>query len=144
MGRKRTLDHIIKHVRDWLSANREPGQAILPGAAASTADYEAYLPLRPSLGPVLPLRAGGPATPLGGRNLQRKLTSRITAGAKVRKCHAHKLDTLAQRIDGADEFKAGRMQQVAAIDGGGLRTAASRLLKVGPFDLHRHGSPPAD
>ncbi len=34
---------VIRHVRDWLSANREPGTPLLPGAAAVNLDYDAYL-----------------------------------------------------------------------------------------------------
>jgi hypothetical protein len=43
------VDRIIKHVRDWLSTNREPSQPTLPGAAAITADYEAYLKIAPDI-----------------------------------------------------------------------------------------------
>jgi hypothetical protein len=43
------VDRVIKHVRDWLSANRGTGQPILPGAAAITADYEAYLKIAPDI-----------------------------------------------------------------------------------------------
>lgn len=43
------VDRVIKHVRDWLSANREAGQSVLPGAAAITADHEAYLKIAPDI-----------------------------------------------------------------------------------------------
>lgn len=40
---------VIRHVRDWLNANREPGAAVLPGAAATNADYETYLKIAPDI-----------------------------------------------------------------------------------------------
>lgn len=43
------VGRVIKHVRDWLSANRETGLPILPGAAAITADHEAYLKIAPDI-----------------------------------------------------------------------------------------------
>lgn len=43
------VGRVIKHVRDWLSANRETGHPILPGAAAITADHEAYLKIAPDI-----------------------------------------------------------------------------------------------
>jgi hypothetical protein len=36
---------VIRHVRDWLNANRERGAPVLPGAAAIGEDYNAYLRL---------------------------------------------------------------------------------------------------
>ena len=40
---------IIRLVRDWLNANREPNVQPLPGAAAINGDYEAYLELAPDI-----------------------------------------------------------------------------------------------
>lgn len=39
----------IRHVRDWLNANRPPGSTILPGAAAINDDHEAYLKIAPDI-----------------------------------------------------------------------------------------------
>jgi len=38
----------IKHVRDWLNANRGDG-LVLPGAAAIVSDYAAYLTIAPDI-----------------------------------------------------------------------------------------------
>ena len=43
------VDRVIKHVRDWLSANRGADQQILPGAVAITDDYRAYLKIAPDI-----------------------------------------------------------------------------------------------
>jgi len=43
------VQQIIRHVRDWLNANREPDSQLLPGAAAIHGDYEAYLKIAPSI-----------------------------------------------------------------------------------------------
>ena len=40
---------LIRHVRDWLNANRPHGTPILPGAAAIAEDHELYLRLAPGL-----------------------------------------------------------------------------------------------
>lgn len=40
---------IIRHVRDWLNANRESSVPIFPGAAAIYDDYEAYLKIAPDI-----------------------------------------------------------------------------------------------
>jgi hypothetical protein len=40
---------LIRHVRDWLNANRPNGAPILPGAAAIAEDHEIYLRLAPGL-----------------------------------------------------------------------------------------------
>ena len=40
---------VIRHVRDWLNANREPGAPLLPGAAAINDDYDAYLKIAPDI-----------------------------------------------------------------------------------------------
>jgi hypothetical protein len=40
---------VIRHVRDWLNANRKPGVSILPGAAAIYEDHEAYLKIAPDI-----------------------------------------------------------------------------------------------
>ena len=40
---------LIRHVRDWLNANRADGAPILPGAAAIVEDHEVYLRLAPGL-----------------------------------------------------------------------------------------------
>lgn len=40
---------VIKHVRDWLNANREDGAQVLPGAAAIRADHDAYLKIVPDI-----------------------------------------------------------------------------------------------
>lgn len=40
---------IIRLVRDWLNANRDPGAPPLPGAAAINADHDAYLKLAPDI-----------------------------------------------------------------------------------------------
>ena len=40
---------IIRHVRDWLNANREPGVALLPGANAINDDYDTYLKIAPDI-----------------------------------------------------------------------------------------------
>jgi hypothetical protein len=40
---------VIKHVRDWLNANRREGAPVLPGAAAITADHAAYLKIAPDI-----------------------------------------------------------------------------------------------
>jgi hypothetical protein len=43
------VGRVIKHVRDWLNANRPAGSAILPGAAAITEDHAAYLRIAPAI-----------------------------------------------------------------------------------------------
>ena len=40
---------IIRLVRDWLNANRDPGASPLPGAAAINEDHDAYLKLAPDI-----------------------------------------------------------------------------------------------
>jgi len=40
---------VIRHVRDWLNANREPDTPPLAGALAIRADYEAYLQILPDI-----------------------------------------------------------------------------------------------
>jgi hypothetical protein len=40
---------VIRHVRDWLNANRGPGATLLPGAAAINEDYDAYLKIAPDI-----------------------------------------------------------------------------------------------
>lgn len=40
---------VVRHVRDWLNANREPGASVLPGAAAINEDYNTYLKLAPDI-----------------------------------------------------------------------------------------------
>jgi len=40
---------VIRHVRDWLNANREADRPVLPGAAAIAADHEAYLTIVPDI-----------------------------------------------------------------------------------------------
>jgi len=39
----------IRHVRDWLNANREPGAPLLPGAASINDDHNAYLKIAPGI-----------------------------------------------------------------------------------------------
>ncbi len=43
------IDTVIKHVRDWLNANREADRPVLPGAAAIAADHGAYLTIVPDI-----------------------------------------------------------------------------------------------
>ncbi len=43
------LEKVIKHVRDWLNANRLKGTEPLPGAAAINADFRAYLKIAPDI-----------------------------------------------------------------------------------------------
>lgn len=40
---------IIRHVRDWLNTNREPGARVLPGAAAINEDYNLYRQFAPGI-----------------------------------------------------------------------------------------------
>ncbi len=40
---------VVRHVRDWLNANRRPGVPTLPGAAAIVEDHEIYRRLAPGL-----------------------------------------------------------------------------------------------
>jgi hypothetical protein len=49
MGRKRTLRPHHQTRARLVERKPEPGQAILPGAAAITADYEAYLKVAPDI-----------------------------------------------------------------------------------------------
>ena len=46
---------VIKHVRDWLNANRKTDAPVLPGAAAIAADHGAYLKIVPDIIAVLRL-----------------------------------------------------------------------------------------
>ena len=41
--------HVIRHVRDWLNANRPPASPVLPGAAAIFEDHAAYLTIAPNI-----------------------------------------------------------------------------------------------
>lgn len=43
------IGKVIKHVRDWLNANREAHTPVLPGAAAITADHDAYGTIVPDI-----------------------------------------------------------------------------------------------
>ena len=40
---------VIKSVRDWLAANQADGAALIPGAAAISADHDAYLKIAPDI-----------------------------------------------------------------------------------------------
>jgi len=40
---------VIRHVRDWLNANRNPEAPLLPGAAAINDDHDAYLKIAPDI-----------------------------------------------------------------------------------------------
>ena len=40
---------IIRHVRDWLNANRDPGSRLLAGAKAISADYDTYVLIAPDI-----------------------------------------------------------------------------------------------
>lgn len=42
-------DRIIRHVRNWLNANREADRPVLPGAAAIAADHGAYQKIVPDI-----------------------------------------------------------------------------------------------
>jgi hypothetical protein len=41
--------HIIRHIRNWLNANRKPKSAILPGAVSIQQDYAEYRKIAPAI-----------------------------------------------------------------------------------------------
>ena len=82
------------------------------------------------------------AGPVGGDYISRKREFGRFAGGlrlKVREGHSDESNALRRREHGTDQVEGDFMQPMPRLDRRFHRSATSGQLKVGPFDLHRHG-----